>query len=275
MGFFVLSASVAIPLHAATGTTISGRVLDAQGGLPVPNALIELERNGTQVATTHTDANGAFTFQDEPPGIYSFLISSIGYQSTRAPDIVVTSDEPHVSFQTAIFRATGGLQTIYVASAGRNALQTTTTINEHIDTSLLQTEDYQRLGDLLTSVPGVTTSTSSSAGDDMSLSIRGFDPTETATLLDGHPIGPIGAFGQGYNYNVSPFWGLSSTDVIFGSGATGLFGATTIAGAVDFQTINPTPQNEASITQAVGSDEKFMTGLMATGTDGRFGYAVA
>ncbi len=69
---------------------------------------------------------------------------------------------------------------------------------------------------------------------------RGFDPTETATLLDGHPIGPIGAFGGGYNYNVSPFWGLSGVDVVFGSGATGLFGATTIAGAVNFQTINPT-----------------------------------
>ena len=109
----------------------------------------------------------------------------------------------------------------------------------------------------------------------MSLSIRGYDPTETATLLDGHPIGPIGAFGGGYNYNVSPFWGLSAADVIFGSGATGLFGATTIAGAVNFQTINPTPQNHVSMTEGVGSNNKLMTGLLGTGSFGKLGYAVA
>ena len=128
---------------------------------------------------------------------------------------------------------------------------------------------------MLTTVPGVITSTSSSVGDDMSLSIRGFDPTETATLLDGHPIGPIGAFGNGYNYNVSPFWGLSAADVVFGSGATGLFGATTIAGAVNFLTINPTQGNHFSVTQGVGSDNKAMTGLLGTGTIGKLGYAIA
>ena len=141
--------------------------------------------------------------------------------------------------------------------------------------SVMQSENYQRLGDVLTTVPGVTTSTSSSVGDDMSLSIRGFDATETATLLDGHPIGPVGAFGGGYNYNVSPFWGLSGVDVVFGSGATGLFGATTIAGAVNFQTINPTQGYHVSVTQGVGNDDKLMTGLLGTGSLGKLGFAVA
>ncbi|HZY98494.1 MAG TPA: TonB-dependent receptor, partial [Candidatus Baltobacteraceae bacterium] len=95
------------------------------------------------------------------------------------------------------------------------------------------------------------------------------------TLLDGHPIGPIGAFGGGYNYNVSPFWGLSGTDVVFGSGATGLFGATTIAGAVNLETINPTRENHFSITQGVGTNDKLMSGFLGTGTVGNLGYAFA
>ena len=203
-------------------------------------------------------------------------IRADGYETTRiAPDLLVTG-EAEVSFQTAIRRARVGLKEIgYVATAGRTALQTSSTINTHIDTDILQSENFPRLGDVLTTVPGVITSTSSSVGDDMSLSIRGYDPTETATLLDGHPIGPIGAFGGGYNYNVSPFWGLSAADVIFGSGATGLFGATTIAGAVNFQTINPTPQNHVSVTEGVGSNNKLMTGLLGTGSLGKLGYAVA
>ncbi|HVR45545.1 MAG TPA: TonB-dependent receptor [Candidatus Binatia bacterium] len=267
----------AAPVVAAAGITISGRILETQGGLPVPNAQVELDRSGQRVALTTTDADGTFRIGGIPAGTYVVLIRANGYESTRlAPDLLVTSEAASVSFQMAISRQRQGLKQIgYVLAGGRTALQTTTTINTHIDTSLLQSENFQRLGDVLTTVPGVITSTSSSVGDDMTLSIRGYDPTETATLLDGHPIGPIGAFGNGYNYNVSPFWGLSGADVVFGSGATGLFGATTIAGAVNFLTINPTQGNHFSVTQGVGSDNKAMTGLLGTGTIGKLGYAIA
>ena len=133
-----------------------------------------------------------FGFADQPPGTYAVYVRAAGYQTTRIlPDLLVTAEIPEVAFQTAIARQPQGLKQIgYVVTAGRTALQTTTTINTHIDTAVIQSENYQRLADVLTTVPGVITSTSSSVGDDMSLSIRGYDPTETATLLDGHPIGP-------------------------------------------------------------------------------------
>ncbi|MBV8530365.1 MAG: TonB-dependent receptor, partial [Candidatus Eremiobacteraeota bacterium] len=259
------------------GTTVSGRILDTQGGLPVPGATVELQRSGAVVITARTDANGSFRAGGVPPGTYVVLIRARGYEFTRlSPDLLVAPEVSEVSFQMAISRQKEGLKQIgYVVAGGRTALQTTATINTHIDATVLQSEGYQRLGDVLTTIPGVITATSSSVGDDMSLSIRGFDPTETATLLDGHPIGPVGAFGNGYNYNVSPFWGLSAADVIFGSGATGLFGATTVAGAVNFQTINATPQNHVSVTEGTGSDLKLLTGLLGTGTFGKLGYAVA
>ena len=266
-----------LPSHAAPGTaTIVGRVLDAQGGLPVDGATVELDRNSSAVATTRTDATGTYRFASQPPGTYSVVIRANGYQSARALEFAVAPGQTEVRFQTAVNRQPGGLKEIaYVATAGRTALQTSSTINTHVDTDILQSENFQRLGDVLTTVPGVTTFTSSSVGDDLALSIRGFEATETATLLDGHPIGPVGAFGNGYNYNVSPFWGLSGADVIFGSGATGLFGATTIAGAVNFQTINPTREDHASFTQGVGTDNKLMTGFLATGSVGKLGYATA
>jgi outer membrane receptor for ferrienterochelin and colicin len=125
----------------------------------------------------------------------------------------------------------------------------------------------------LVSVPGVNTSTSSSVGDDLSVSIRGFDSTETSTLLDDHPIGPIGAFGNGFDYQDSPFFGIRDVETVFGSGATGVYGASTIAGAVNFFTINPTPQTHALIEQGVGSNGKALTGLQTTGTEGKLGFA--
>ncbi|MBV8148738.1 MAG: TonB-dependent receptor [Candidatus Eremiobacteraeota bacterium] len=270
-------AALPLALSAEQGTKISGRILDTQGGLPVPNATIELDRGGTKVTEVHTDADGNFAFPSEPAGTYVIFIRASGYQTTRVtPDLVVSPGLPEVAFQTAISRQPTGMKTIaYVTTAGRQALQTTSTINTHVDTSLLQSENFQRLGDVLTTVPGVITGTSSSVGDDMSLSIRGFDSTETATLLDGHPIGPTGAGGGGYNYNVSPFWGLSAVDVYFGSGATGLFGTHTIAGAVNWQTIDPTRENHFSVTQGVGTNDKLMTGFLGTGTVGKLGYALA
>ncbi len=269
-------ALVPTGLPAATGATIVGRVLDAQGGLPVEGATVELDRNSSPVTTARTDATGTFRFANEPPGTYSVVIRASGYQSARAPEFANVRGQTEVRFQTAVNRQAGGLKQIaYVATAGRNALQTSSTINTHVDSDLLQSENFQRLGDVLTTIPGRDDVTSSSVGDDMTLSIRGFDTTETATLLDGHPIGPVGAFGNGYNYNVSPFWGLSGADVVFGSGATGLFGATTIAGAVNFQTINPTRENHVSVTQGVGTDNKLMTGFLATGSEGKLGYAAA
>jgi len=270
-----VSPAPAAPATAA-GTAIAGRVLDAQGGLPIGGATVELDRGTTPVATTTTDTDGTFRFENQPPGAYSILIRSNGYQSARAPAFSVLPGQREARVQSALYRQVGSMRTIaYVATAGRTALQTSSTINTHVDTSLLQSENYQRLGDVLTTVPGVITSTSSSVGDDMTLSIRGYDSTETATLLDGHPIGPVGALGNGYNYNVSPFWGLSGTDVVFGTGATGIFGATTIAGAVNFQTINPTRTPEVGITQGVGNDNKLMTGFLGTGTIGKLGYAMA
>jgi hypothetical protein len=258
------------------GTSIAGRVLDAQGGLPVGAAVVDLDRGASVVATAHTDSSGGFRFANQPPGTYYVVIHAPGYQTARAAEFLVSPGQGEVRFQTALNRQPGGLKQIaYVATAGRTALQASSTINTHVDTDLLQSENFQRLGDVLTSIPGVTTFTSSSVGDDMALSIRGFDSTETATLLDGHPIGPVGAFGNGYNYNVSPFWGLSGADVVFGSGATGLFGATTIAGAVNFQTINPTREPQASVTQGVGTSNKLMSGFLATGTVGKLGFATA
>lgn len=260
-----------------TGTRIAGRLLDAQGGLPVTGARIELFQGNVKVATTTTDANGSFSFaKKEPPGVYSLSINADGYQQSRSADFEIAYGQEQVTIRTAIFRS-AGLKTIArVATAGRTALQTTATVNASIDPALIQAEGYQRSVDALITVPGVVNQNATSAvGDDMNLSIRGFDATETATLLDGHPVGPVGALGNGYNYNVSPFWGINSADVIFGSGASGLFGATTIAGAVNFQTIDPTRDPHLSVTQGVGTNAKAMTGLLSTGTLGKLGYALA
>lgn len=276
--FSIFAASTAVPrAYGATGTTVNGRILDVRGNLPVAGATVNLERGSAVVATTTTASDGSFSFPGVAPGIYNVLITASGYQTSLSDNIYVLANESSVSVQSAIQRATAGtLRTIASVRVGGNAsLQTSATINQHIDASVLLSQNYMRSGDAIAALPYVNGATSSSIGDDLALSIRGYNPTETSTLIDGHPVGPLGAYGQGFDFQISPFWGLSGMTVVYGSGATGLYGVPTIAGSIDFQTIAPTREPHYQFTQGVGNDGKAMTGILATGTVARLGYALA
>ena len=240
-------------------------------------ATVKLERGTVVLASTTTAQDGSFSFPNQAPGVYNVLISANGYQTSLSDDVYVLANETRVNVETAIQRAaSGGLRTIAsVRVSGNATLQTSATINEHIDASVLQTQNYARSGDALATLPFVNSGTSTSIGDDLSLSIRGYNPTETATLIDGHPVGPIGAYGSGFDFQLSPFWGLSAMNVVYGSGATGLYGVPTIAGSIDLQTISPTRDKHFTFTQGVGNDGKALTGVQTTGMAGRLGYALA
>ncbi len=259
----------------ASGTSVVGSIVDTDGGLAIPGAGIDLYCQGAHVQHTTTARDGSFFFNDVTPGVCTLLVTASGYQLARSANIPVAAGA-RVEFRVALTRisSAAAARTIgRVIVAASNTLQTSSTINTHIDPSILQTQNYMRAGDALISVPGVNIATSSSLGDDQSVSIRGFEATETATLLDGHPIGPIGALGNGFDYQDSPFFGIRDIETVFGSGATGVYGASTIAGAVNFLTINPTPQIHALFEQGAGSYGKALTGIQTTGTENKLGFA--
>lgn len=262
--------------------TLTGRILDISEGLAVPGALVELERGDAVVAKTTTDANGTFTFARQAPGEYGLVVAAAGYDTTRVPTVYLIAGQ-NVQVQTALIRSStnagGNPKTIArTVVAARNSLQTSTTINRSVNPTLVQDFATLRAADILGTLPGVNINhTTSSVGDDVNISIRGFDPSEATTLLDGHPIGAQGAFNSfgGFNYKVSPFWGISNVNVIYGSGAAGLYGISTIAGAVNFETLNPTLKPAALLQQGTGNNGHAMSAFDATGTLGKLGYAFA
>ena len=266
-------ASVANAAAAVDTGMISGRIISSSGALPVGGASVELDLRGKKVAETTTDSLGVYHFAKEAPGDYTVFIRAKGYVPTRQEGVTLAYGQPEVVVETALASSSGLREIAAVSVAAHATLQASTTINEHVLAANVQTQNYARAGDALIALPGVNTHTGSSVGDDLGISIRGFDSSETATLLDGHPIGPIGAFGSGYDYQVSPFFGLSSIDVIFGSGATGIYGASTIAGAVNMKTLDPTAKPEGLFMQGIGDNAKLLTGIQYTGTAGKLGYA--
>ncbi len=263
---------------AASTGSVTGTIVDSNGGLPIVAARVDLDQGDRKVAETLTASDGSFSFLAAAPGMYSIVVDVSGYERSQVSQVLVVAGHA-TEIRTAIRRIASGVRqigTVLVTSGGR-ALQSSATINQTIPQQRLQAENFVRAADAVGILPGITASTSNAVGDDLFLTIRGYNPSETATLLDGHQIGPLGSAVNAFNTydsQVSPFFGLRGIQVTYGSGATGLYGVDTIAGTVDYQTLEPTLRNSTVIEQGIGNDGKLLTGLQTTGTISKLGYAL-
>ena len=264
----------------AASVTITATVLDVNSGLPVSGATVDLYRGDQRLSSSTTGSDGSVSFPSEIPAIYHVEVRAQGYAFGRSDDVAVPPESTLAAIRTVLQRTStsqGNLREIGRVSTGTRGqgLQTSSTINGDISTDRLQRQNYVRYGDALYVLPGVNLGSQDSAvGDDLSLNIRGIGSSETQILLDGHPIGPFGAGGGSYNLQLSPFFALRNVEVLYGTGAQGLYGVDAIGGAVDLQLLNPTRIPQAQLIQGFGNQGKLETGLQATGTLNRFGYAV-
>ncbi len=289
-------AAIALILPAApaaaqsaqnAGSTVTGTVVDQRNALSVPNATVSLSQNGSIVATQFTDASGRFTFPKVRAGIYDLTIRASGFVATTTPDVAVIGENSVVTVNTVLALATSAGEGTKVIgrtrASARNALAAATTISQSVDVQNTMKTGQIRVTDQLSTLPAVNFATSSSFGDDSFISIRGFGDTETQALMDGHPIGPLGInlnprsnqWRPAFNYALMPAFGLQGVVVTYGSGAQGLYGSDTIAGSVNFETLNPTGKPEGTFQQQFGGFGLSSSSVTETGTVGRLGFAIA
>jgi len=267
---------------APPAATITGVVVDQNGGLPIAGAALQLQQATKTVATATSDAYGAYTFKSVPQGVYTIFVQARGYRTGRSDQIVLTGSAT-VNISMLRANATNSLKTIAnVRVGGASALQTTTTIQNNVDIGVVQQTNQTRIAESLAKLPGVNLADAdSSRGDDIGIDIRGLKPSETQVMLDGHPIGPAGVFpgwdvggGTGaFDLADSPAAALKAVQVTYGSGATGLYGVDAVGGAVDFQTIDPTKTPQGLLTVGAGDEGTQVFNAQATGTVGKLGYA--
>ncbi len=280
---FALVDSTAFAQTAPQGQTISGVVDDAATGLGVANATVTvLAKDGTELTRATTDADGKFVTPKIRPGDVELRVTRPGYLTADASAVDITRPIT-VAIQTAP-TATSDIKTIGTTSArATSSLQKSSTIYRTLSPTQLIESGVNRFGDALRQLPGVDNAINgdtAALGDDIELDIRGLGvgkadvgQIETTPTLDGHPIG-FGATG-GFNYQLSPTFGLKGITVYYGSAGTGITGYDAIGGIIDSETIDPTPDKRFSLMQGFGSFAKDATNFVATGTEGRLGYAVS
>jgi outer membrane receptor for ferrienterochelin and colicin len=269
----LIVACCAIAPADPTGLVIAGSVVDAATGLPLRGATVTVV--GTSV-TTFTDDSGRFSIANIPPGTYRLKAMHQEYQPALSGNVRVQAGQMlHVTL--SLERADANLHVIAETSVkATSSLARASTFYRTVPTEALQRNGNDRAADALRQLPGIVNGITGDTGnpaDDVQLNIRGIGTLETQATLDGHPL----AFGMpsGYNYELSPLFGLRNLNVTYGSGGTSFTGVDAIGGIVDFQTIDPTPQDEWELQQGYGTFQNYATSVRATGTAGRIGYAAA
>jgi hypothetical protein len=267
--------AAAAPVQPGMSTVI-GTVIDQRNALPIKNATVVLLQGVTVVATGTTDAFGDFTISNVPAGTYDVSIRAQGYAPSTTLNVAIAAGTT-ITINSALRQSgyASNVRTIGTVAVSANALASATTITQPVSISAIQQTGQVRFADQLATLPAINLGTSSSPGDDVSIDIRGFGSSETATLLDGRPAGPLGVQApNSFNYSDTPVAALESVDVAYGSGAQGLYGSDTIAGAVNMHLLNPTTTPQESFEQQVGGFGRLTSALNATGTEGKVGYAM-
>jgi hypothetical protein len=271
----LLSAFLActLPVCALASSSITGQVVDAASGLALAGATIRI---ADTTRHTSSDAHGAFLFSDVAPGTYRLEVQAQGYQPALSTPVIVGAGAA-TRTTLAIQRAIGNLHVIAVTSTrSSSSLQQSSVIAATLNTETLEAIGVVRAGDALRTLPGVNNGINgdtAALGDDINLNIRGIGQPETVATIDGHPIG-YGIKG-GYNYQLSPIFPFRNIQVLYGSGGSNIFGVNAIGGVVNFQTLDATPNAHSTFTQGYGSFQRLASSLTMTGTDGKFGYALA
>jgi hypothetical protein len=76
--------------------TISGKVVEQVGALPVPAAIVQVYEASSEqsLITSRTDDDGSFKISNLKYGIYSIKVSYIGFVPLVVNDIILTEKVP-------------------------------------------------------------------------------------------------------------------------------------------------------------------------------------
>ncbi|MFA4867237.1 MAG: outer membrane beta-barrel protein [Pedobacter sp.] len=88
---FLLLISVTNAYAIVEKGIITGKVIEQQGALPIPSAVVAIYEAGAEqpLRTTSTDENGLFKFEALKPGTYKIKVSFVGFASLTVNEVII------------------------------------------------------------------------------------------------------------------------------------------------------------------------------------------
>ena len=257
LGLLMVAAS---PATAQTGT-LSGTITDAETGLPLAAAAIEVLRSGTPLTLTN-DA-GRFTLS-APTGTYAIVISSLGYRDHREDGISVRAGSTTTLDVTMTSQALE-LNAIVVTASRQAEKNTEAPATTHVVT---QTEIAERpavtVVDHMKAVPGVDII--SYGTQSTNVVIRGFNNIFSGGLhaLTDNRLAAVPSL----QVNLLHFIPAISDDierieVVLGPGSA-LYGPQTANGVLHILTKSPLTSQGTTVTLGAGPEKDVFQGSFRT-----------
>src|SRR5579872_4834367 len=207
----------------------------------------EVAISGPVIQTSVTLVDGSFNFINLSPGLYTITVKARGFATVTRGNILVAEGETVVNVDLAPPAAGSGPREIaHVTVSNGGKFNVTPASVDVVSAQTLQEADQPSVRETLQNVPGVTVSRSSLYSGNASTvfdnilfaSVRGGEPYETGTLLDGHPMYGLSS-SAGFSIGWIPSEFLSGIDVVKGPGATTPSISNAINGTVNFVTLDP------------------------------------
>jgi outer membrane receptor protein involved in Fe transport len=261
--------------QSASFGSIAGTAVDDTGAA-VAAAAVTI--SGPVARSTKTDARGAFTFSDLPPGGYHITIAKGGYQTAIASQTVHAGETAVLAIGIHLATLTT-LRTIgSVRSTAESVFNTSTASVAIVPQQTFAEQGATQVTPVLNEIPGVQISYPGSSANGAAPgaitfpNIRDGLSYETATLIDGHPLS-VGLYGDYVTTFLNPYL-LQSAEVIKGPGAMAPQVNYAINGTVNFRTKDPTPYPDTFYT--VGATSRnggvYALGVSDTILDDRLGF---
>ncbi len=215
----------------ALADTLSGRVLDPQGGA-VPGARLRLlDRAGGQVRVTASAPDGGYAFAGIPAGAYVIEAQGAGGSLSGAAAVAVDGDR---RLDLAVQVSGVAAEVVVTGSGTPLVLQEAAKALDVVDADEIARRNESSVAEALRTVPGLRVQTLGAPGSFTTIKTRGLRNQDTAVLIDGmrfrDAASPQGD-ATGFLANLSVV-DTDRIEVLRGSGSS-LYGSNAVAGVIN------------------------------------------
>ena len=250
--------------------SIEGLVVAADGGAPLPAALVVLD--GTGLSAT-TGADGAFAIEGVTAGAYRLTVTREAFAELALPVTVVAGQPVLLDLQLAVLQFEESV--VVTATQTERAVTEVASSVTILDTDSIEASSARNLQDLLRRTPGLDLAETSgmAARANSSLVMRGVPGTKRALfLVDGLPANDLG-HGSLAGLSLVPLESLERAEVVRGPFSS-LYGANAFSGAINAITRPGAGPPAADFFASGGSAGYYQLGTSVRGESGPVAFSV-
>src|SRR5262245_47295859 len=262
--------------RAQTGT-VTGRVVDAENGQPVSEALVELITGGRQrVAFANCDADGRFQITGAPAGSYLLVISRLGYEIKRMEGVTVGAETIDLGSLQLVSRALAMNPIGVTPSRGEEKVLKAPASTWVVSNRDIEARPIVSSVDHVRSVPGVDVASTGLAQH--SVVARGFNNVFSGSLLvltDNRWASVPSLRVNTYSLIPATNEDIEKMELVLGPGSA-LYGPNVTNGVMHILTRSPLTNRGTTVSLMAGEREVLQaTGRHATAFNDKAGFKIS